>query len=427
MHSTFVAEALLKAADTAVTGSLVDIQGEPFYRVANHDAMAPFLMSLVSDSDLWLFISSNGALSAGRKDPDHALFPYYTDDRIHDSQDQTGSRTLLRIVRDGRTSLWEPFSQRFDGLYRTARSLAKSVYGNRILFQEDNLDLGLSFRYEWMSSERFGFVRRAALVNLGADPVAVEMVDGIQNVLPWGIERRFQAEYSTLADGYKRTERIPGTALALFRMSSIPVDKPEPSEALRVNLAWCAGLEPDRLLLSTDQLGAFRRGEPLQDETDVRGRRGAYLMNAAFTLAPAAERDWLVVADLGQDAAQVIALRRQLLGAGLKDAVMEDVARGSAKLLRIVASSDGLQMTGDPLNTARHYSNTLFNVLRGGIPDDGYRISRADLKRFMGQCNKEVARSQGAFLDSLPETLGHGELLRRVARQEDPDLERLAQ
>jgi hypothetical protein len=63
--------------------------------------------------------------------PDHALFPYYTDDRIHDSQDQTGGKTILLVARAGRTSLWEPFSQRYEGLYRITRSLSKSVYGNK--------------------------------------------------------------------------------------------------------------------------------------------------------------------------------------------------------------------------------------------------------------------------------------------------------
>ena len=92
-----------------VKGKQVTLAGEAFYQIANYDRMRPFFMTVVSDADHWLFISSNGALTAGRKDPDHALFPYYTDDRIHDSQGQTGSTTLLRVRRDGQDHLWEPF------------------------------------------------------------------------------------------------------------------------------------------------------------------------------------------------------------------------------------------------------------------------------------------------------------------------------
>jgi hypothetical protein len=69
-------------------------------------------MNIVSDSDLWMFISSNGALTAGRKNPDRALFPYYTDDRIHDSNGITGSKTILLVTINEKTFLWEPFSTR---------------------------------------------------------------------------------------------------------------------------------------------------------------------------------------------------------------------------------------------------------------------------------------------------------------------------
>ncbi|MGA8577164.1 MAG: hypothetical protein WB579_00675, partial [Bryobacteraceae bacterium] len=145
MSSGFVGGAPLRFGPRQVEGGTIEISGERFYRVVNYDAMAPFLMSLVSDSDHWMFVSSTGALTAGRKDPDHALFPYYTDDRIHDSQDQTGGKTILLVTRAGRTSMWEPFSQRYEGLYRITRSLVKSVHSNKIVFEEVNHDLAVSF------------------------------------------------------------------------------------------------------------------------------------------------------------------------------------------------------------------------------------------------------------------------------------------
>ncbi|MEM3523222.1 MAG: hypothetical protein QXS04_01415, partial [Thermoproteota archaeon] len=120
-HESFVGDTPLKFGSSHVEGGFTEIDGERFYRISNYDSMPPFLMSIVSDSNHWLFISSNGALTAGRRDPDHALFPYYTDDRIHDSQDQTGSKTIILATKDGKTFLWEPFSQRYSGLYRVTR------------------------------------------------------------------------------------------------------------------------------------------------------------------------------------------------------------------------------------------------------------------------------------------------------------------
>ena len=65
-----------QAAPENVEGSPITLNGEDFYRIANYDRMRPFFMTLVSSSDHWMFISSTGALTAGRANPDLALFPY---------------------------------------------------------------------------------------------------------------------------------------------------------------------------------------------------------------------------------------------------------------------------------------------------------------------------------------------------------------
>ena len=171
MSEPFVGGTALKRRTPTVEGGLVEVGGELFYRIVNYDAMPPFLMSLVSDSDHWMFISSNGALTAGRRDPDHALFPYCTDDRIHDSQDQTGGKTILLVSpRRGKVALWEPFSQRYEGLYRVTRNLSKSVYGNKLIFEEVNHDLGavLFLRVDDQRPLRFRAARRLGQPGPGA-------------------------------------------------------------------------------------------------------------------------------------------------------------------------------------------------------------------------------------------------------------------
>ena len=242
-------------------GALVDMDGERGYEIAGVDAMPPFLMTVASDSDHWMFVSSTGGLTAGRRSPDQALFPYTTDDRLHDSVDHTGPLTILRVdTGDGRALLWQPLSSRHAGLYRTSRRLAKSLRGNRLRFNETNHDLELEFSYQWATSHRFGFVRRASLRNDGRRPITVDVLDGLLNLMPAGLGRRFQEQFSTLADGYKDSEVDPRTGLGIFRLSSIPVDAAEPSEALLATTVWSAGLPDPRYLLSTRQLEPFRRG-----------------------------------------------------------------------------------------------------------------------------------------------------------------------
>ena len=426
VHETFVADTPLRYAPRPVEGTLVGIDGETFYCVANYDAMPPFLMTLVSDSDHWMFLSSNGALTAGRRDADHALFPYYTDDRTHDSLDVTGSKTVLFVSRNGKKHLWEPFSPRYEGLYRASRKLYKSIYGNKIVFEETNHDLSLAFSYSWLPSERFGWVRRAVLANQSEDPVSVALLDGIQNVLPHGIGRRFQLEFSTLGDGYKESELEAESGVGLIKLTAIPTDRAEPSEALRATVVWSEGLNPATRLLSSIQIDRFRQGLPVTEETLVRGRRGAYFVKATVVLPPGNTRTWHIVAEVGQDAADVAALIRFLgTNDGIRAAIDEDIGRGTRNLVRIVAAADGLQATADELGTCRHFSNTLFNVMRGGIPDQGYIISRPDVEAFVARASRDAFQRHARSLRELPETLAHHELLAWARRQDDPDLERL--
>ncbi len=421
-----------------MTGGLTKIDGESYYRIDHHDRMPPFFMSVVSAADHWLFISSNGALTAGRRSPDHPLFPYYTVDKIHDSQDITGSKTLvLATPRQSQGGaglpggalaaawLWEPFSSRYADLYRLERRLYKNRRGNIIRFEEANEDLGLTFSLTWSTSEKYGFVKRSVLRNHGDLTLELRILDGMQNIMPYGVPRAMQTERSVLVDAYRKSELVPGPDIGIFALSARPVDRPEPSEALHATTVWSAGLDADAVLLSTRQLERFRRGASVETEESVRAERGAYLVHSEAILAPKDQRDWLMVAEIEQDAADVVALVEALKRpADLVAAVDADVRAGSDGLRAIVGSSDGLQVTGDDLTTGRHQTNVLFNVMRGGVFDDGYHVDRDDLRAFIESANRTVAGENAAFIDDIPARTPIQDVL-RMARSSGPQLERI--
>ena len=410
-----------------ISGDYVKVDGERFYRIVNYDHMPPFFMSIVSDSDHWMFISSNGALTAGRINPDNALFPYYTDDRIHDSQEQTGSKTILLVTRQDKRHLWEPFCQRYAGLYDIERSIYKNIVGNKLVFEEVNHDLGLTFRYAWLNSEKFGFIKQSRLMNTSDAAIRIDVLDGMQNLLPYGIDRRFQLEYSTLADGYKKNELVEEAGLGIFRMSSIPTDKAEPSEALKATTVWSTGTDGSIKLLSSLQLDAFRKGRPVEQEEDIKGARGAYFCQFSVTLDSDAEKEWLFAADINQDSADVNNLINLLKTTdNLRSVVLKDVAAGTENLQRIIANADGLQLTADEPSAHRHSSNVLFNVMRGGIFDDGYRASKKDFITFIRKANKPLAQELAPFFESLPESLNFTELISLCSSQNNALLEKLA-
>jgi len=270
----------------------VRINDERFFEIQDIDRLRPFFMSIVSESDHWMFIASNGGLSAGRKNAEFALFPYYTDDKITESAEVTGCKSIFRVQQEGDLYLWEPFSMRGEGLFGISRNLYKHRYGHQVMFEEVNHDLGLTFRYRWSSSDAFGFVREATLVNQGNKTLDIQFLDGLQNLMPASVGSATQNGYSNLVDAYKRSELHPASGLGIFALSAIIVDKAEPSEALKANVVWSLGLNQPRYLLSSRQLGAFRETGLIEPERDVKGEKGAYFVQDQATLQPGDETRW---------------------------------------------------------------------------------------------------------------------------------------
>jgi hypothetical protein len=377
-----------------VKGFLTEIEGESMYCIENYDCMDPFFMSIVSSSDLWLFISSSGSLTAGRQNYNNALFPYYTDDKIHESAEITGPKTIIRILEADKILIWEPFSNLYQGLYSISRNLYKNTAGSKIIFEEINHDLNLRFSYCWMSSDNLGWIRKCKLENLADKPADIEIVDGLQNVIPYGITRETQSLMSTLMDAYKVAEWLPEASLALFRMSSIPVDRAEPSEALRTNLVWMHGLNAQKNLLSTKQIKNFRFGGDIESEQTIFGQKTSFLIYDKFALEKKEIKTWYFAADVAKDNAEVVALQNKISREkDLSNFIDTSVRESSEKLDRLVGLADGIQQTGDKLNDRRHFANVMFNIMRGGIFENGYEIDVADFLKHIEQSNKALFKS----------------------------------
>lgn len=412
--------------ESAVAIKRLKINGENFYCISNYHEMRPFFMSIVSDSHHWMFISSNGGLTAGRKNAEYALFPYYTADKITESYDTTGSKSIFQIHVNGELCIWEPFSNRNTSLYKITRNLYKNAIGNKIIFEEINHTLSLVFRYEWNSSNVYGFVRKSSLENIGQQECKINILDGIQNIMPDGVSSDLQNATSILVDAYKRSELDPTSGMGIFALSAIIVDKAEPSEALKANIAWALGLDNPVYLVSSLQLDTFRKGHPIQQEVDVKAERGAYFMGAETTLLPAAVKKWLIVADVNQSQSDVVALIHELkTNPELETKIEEDIKLGSERLIALNASSDGMQLSADVYRDTRHFSNTLFNIMRGGIFDFNYEIEKWDLTKHILEANKTVYHTHKNLLEGLNEKLSVFELEKISATTADKNLKRL--
>lgn len=423
----FIGETHIHNTANEATLKPCTINGESYYGIVNVNKMRPFFMSIVSDSNHWMFLSSNGGISAGRKNADYALFPYYTDDKITDSAETTGCKSIFIITENDKKYLWEPFSNRYEGVYTISRNLYKNLYGNKIIFEEINHDLQLTYRYQWNSSNIFGFVRESTFINNSKNDIDVSILDGVQNIIPFGVPCSLQNATSNLVDAYKRSELVKSSGLAIYELSAIIVDKAEPSEALKANIIYSLGLENATYLLSTLQLSNFRNGFKITEETDVKGEKGAYFVHSDIVLQPLKKAKWMIVANVNQNQSSIIDISERIRSQkSLCQEIQKDIDAGTRHLIELVASSDGLQFTADLLMDTRHFSNTLFNIMRGGVFDFNYQIDKADFINYISKANKKIYQSNKQLLDQLQPKFNLYILNGIIEKTTDSDFERLS-
>ncbi len=427
MNSTVFKDEL-KVSNTMdnIKGELITFNNETFYKISNSDRMRPFFMSIVSDSNHWMFISSNGGLTAGRKNAESSLFPYYTDDKITEMSEITGSKTILHVSVNNKLHVWEPFSIRQMGLYRTQTNLYKNIHGNKIVFEENNLDLDITYRYEWNSSNKFGFVKKSTLINHNDFKVDIRVLDGLQNILPASVTSDLQNTRSNLVDAYKKSELQKEVGLGIYALSSVIVDKAEPSEALKANTVWSTGLTNPTYLLSSFQLDDFRKGLPIQEEINVKAEKGAYFISTQIELESGGERNWMFAANVNQSISDVVKISEIIKNEdNLSGLVQSNIDLGTKNLIDLATASDGIQLTADPLTNTRHFANTLFNIMRGGIFDDAYTIEKSDFIKYISKANKEVYKEKERTLSALPNIFSLNDIKGFAEKSKNYDFKRL--
>ncbi len=402
------------------------MSGEPYYVIRHVDRMPPFFISLVSHSDHWFFASSTGGLTAGRVSPETALFPYVPVDRIHESALTTGCKTVVKVDSSDTKHIWQPFNTEQNDRYSVSRHLYKHVLGHKICFEEVNHDLHLTFRYSWSFSESYGFCRHCELLNLSEEPKSLTFLDGLQNVLPAGTPRFTQTQSSNLVDAYKWSELDPDTGLACFTLYSAITDRAEPSESLRANTLFYLGLDDAKVLLSSEQVSHFIEGRSVTQENLKRGVRGAYLVTVECMVEGKGHKTWDIVANVEQTQPKVVSLRNRLANKiKLGQTIEQSIEQCGDELARIMGASDGFQVTDELSVSTHHYANTLFNVLRGGIFNDQYRITKSDFIQTIKLFNNAVYERHLTVLEQLSEVNHLQDLILLSQQQNDNQFERL--
>ena len=448
------------------SGKFVNLNGEDFYKIENYDCMTDFFMTITSSSDVWNTLWSQGGISAGRKDCNHAIFPYYTADKIADAKSYTGSCTAILVEceeKSGNTSkndekngeekdvghetfVWLPFTESSSENYSLQRNLYKNTSGSKVYFEEINLDFGLCFRYGWTSGEKYGLIKHSIIsaAKKAADLEAskssentesipsikkIRILDGCRNILPACVDADFQNKRSVLLDAYKKTDYDADSELTLFSVSSVVTDRAEPSEGLYANTCWFT--DKGNIFIDPQSFDDFILGKQISQIKNLKGKRASCMQLHELEYSDLENAvEWYQVFDSWLDTSKVLSLQKKLREnrenkAFIIEDLEQDIQNNLKNLEELIAQSDGIQDTNDKTMCIHHKANVLFNIMRGGILADEGKIAVNDFIDFIKTRNNAYTYTVKTMLEKHGEMILPNELYNLIEKSGNPQIERL--
>ena len=160
---------------------------------------------------------------------------------------------------------------------------------------------------------------------------------------------------------------------------------------MKANISWSNGFDDCKILISSLQLDNFRKNIELFQENDVKAEKGAYFINSQISLNKNETKEWYIVSDVNKSSSEVLELKKIISEEkNIIAKINQCIEKASDDLLKLVGASDGLQTSQRRLRNIRHFSNTLFNIMRGGIFDNHYDIEKLDFSDYIKRSNKKV-------------------------------------
>ena len=395
------------------------------YKISNFKDIDPFLMSITSADNHWMYISSSGCLSAGRQKAEHALFPYVTDDLLHKNAHFTGPITCISIDKDNKKYSWQPFSNQIDN-YKKNQNLYKNSLGNKIVFEEINHTIGLTFLYSWQASARYGFVKKTKLLNHSGKKLNIKLVDGLRNILPAGVSLRTQQEMSNLANAYKVSECNSDDNYALYYMNALLMDKPDPGESLFSNIVWSHSSDNIELSVNEKSISTFLSNDEFEKDHLLKGKEGSFLNYIQKPLPSDHEMTWYIIADVQKSQSDISSIISDLKDSdSIEKKLEKSLADNYSAFEKNIGMADGFQCTEIEINDLHHTANVTYNVLRGGVFFDNYKIQKNSFVLFLQKRSKKTFEAYQTNINQLPDSFNIKDLLEFGDKLNKPSIRRL--
>jgi hypothetical protein len=177
---------------------------------------------------LWAFYTNRGQgiSSFGSKDKDNAILEFYPANKAWQLASVYGFRSFLKLARGGKSVFYEPFSLAAQG-FKVRNRMRVSSSG--LAIEEENPSLGINIEVKYFTVPNQGFcglARAVSLKNTSAQPLGIELLDGLPQITPFGMNSWLLKEMSRTIEAWMRVENLAKNA-PFYKLAVDSSDRPE--------------------------------------------------------------------------------------------------------------------------------------------------------------------------------------------------------
>ncbi|MGZ4978760.1 MAG: hypothetical protein ACXV8O_16570 [Methylobacter sp.] len=228
--------------------------------IDQYNDLAPFASFLpgiagTSGRPAWAFYVNRGqaVASFGVRNKDGAFLEFFPADKAYQLTPSRGFRTFLKITDGDRILAHEPF-QRGAGPEVKQRLY---VTPHEVGVEEINQQLGFSIRADMFTLPEApvaGLLRRVTITNTSGQPKKIEIVDGLPQVLPFGMNQWILKFMSRTSEAFMRVEGVEKN-LPFYRLKVWPTDSPQVEPVIACNFfAGFLNGERTRVLIDAERI-----------------------------------------------------------------------------------------------------------------------------------------------------------------------------
>ncbi len=363
-----------------MTTTTASLKADGFH-LTDYNAARPFSSFLPGiagayGKPMWVFYANRGQCIAsfGVANKNSAMLEFQPANKAYALTPSHGFRTFIKLAGAKGPTLYEPFQTgAADGV--TQRLIVRA---HEIEIVETHAALGLRVRvvcFTLAGENLPALVRQVTVENLGSDTIRAALLDGLPQIVPFGLEERLHKLMSRTMEAFAEIRHVE-QSLPFYKLKVEPSDKPEvqwiEGGFFAFTVQDCQAMpviaDPDLIFGRDTSLRtplAFMRDDRIDAST---GRRetmtGCAFAQLALELAPGQSRSWTSYYGQAPDWESALALRAHIE----RDALFSSRKRNENRAL-IDDLSAGFDLVCAPPQLAPYTRQAfLDNTMRGGQP-----------------------------------------------------------